>query len=357
MAHADRMPPHLAVLPFLGVGVALALGKPEMGVLSLLLAAALIGNVLAAVHHAEVVALRVGEPFGSLLLALSVTVIEVGLIVSIMLAGEPNAALLRDSVHAVVMLVLHGLAGACIVVAAIKHRTADFRVEGASAYLAVLLPMAILVLVVPNHVVSAPGPYYSPLQLVFVSVACLVLYGAFLFIQTHWHRDYFLPDTDDAAAAVMPPTRRMAWTSFGMLLVALLSVVLLAKGLAPSIEGVVAVVGAPAAIVGVIIAAIVLLPETAAALRAAARNRLQSSINLALGSVVACIGLSVPALAVVSFWIGLPLQLGISPGASVLMALGFAVAIVTYGTGRTTLLAGIVHLVLLATYVFSVFAP
>jgi Ca2+:H+ antiporter len=216
----------------------------------------------------------------------------------------------------------------------------------------------VLVLVVPNHVVSAPGPYYSPLQLLFVSVACLVLYGAFLFIQTHWHRDYFLPETDDATApAVAPPTWRMAWISFALLVVALVSVVLLAKGLAPAIEGVVRVVGAPMAIVGVIIAAIVLLPETAAALRAAARNRLQSSINLALGSVVACIGLSVPVLAVVSFAIGVPLQLGISGGASVLMALGFAVAIITYGTGRTTLLAGIVHLVLLATYIFTIFAP
>lgn len=356
MAATDRIPPHLAVLPVLGVAVALVLGRPEMGWLSAVLAAALIGNVLAAVHHAEVVALRVGEPFGSLLLALSVTVIEVGLIVSIMLAGEPNPALLRDSVHAVVMLVLHGLAGACIVVAAIKHRTAEFRVEGASAYLAVLLPMAILVLVVPNHVVSAPGPYYTPLQLGFVSLACLVLYGAFLFIQTHWHRDYFLPEAGEAPVLARP-TARMAWMSFGLLVVALLSVVLLAKGLAPAIEGVVRVVGAPVAIVGVIIAAIVLLPETAAALRAASRNRLQSSINLALGSVVASIGLSVPVLAVVSFWTGLPLQLGISGGASVLMALGFAVAMVTYGTGRTTLLAGIVHLVLLATYIFTVFAP
>lgn len=361
MAHSPtgRIPPSIVALPFLGVGVAMLAGKPELGLASLLIAAVLVGNVVAAVHHAEVVALRVGEPFGSLLLALSVTVIEVGLIVSIMLSGDPKPALLRDSVHAVVMLVLHGLAGTCILIAALKHRVAEFRVDGASAFLVVLLPMAVLVLVVPNHVVSAPGPYYTPLQLGFVAVACLVLYGAFLFIQTRWHRDYFLADVEGAAedVAVARPTARLALASFGLLLVALLSVVLLAKGLAPSIEAAVLRLGAPMAVVGVVIAAIVLLPETAAAMRAAARNRLQSSINLALGSVVACIGLSVPVLAVVSFWAGIPLQLGISGGASVLMALGFAVAMITYGTGRTTLLAGIVHLVLLATYVFTLFAP
>ncbi|MCC6719234.1 MAG: ionic transporter y4hA [Acetobacteraceae bacterium] len=361
MAHppTDRIPLHVAALPFIGLAAALALGKPEFGLLALVLITALLGNVMAAVHHAEVVALRVGEPYGTLVLALSVTVIEVGLIISIMLSGEPNPALLRDSVHAVLMLVLHGLAGVCIVVAALKHRVAEFRVDGASAYLAVLLPMAVLVLVAPNYVVSAPGPYYSTLQLVFVSVSCLGLYGAFLFIQTQWHKDYFLPNVGATGGqeAMARPSVRIALTSFGLLLVALLTVVLLAKGLASAIDGTVRLVGAPVAIVGVIVAGIVLLPETAAAVRAAARNRLQSSLNLALGSAVACIGLSVPALAVVALWIGVPLELGISSGASVLMALGFAVAIITFGTGRTTLLAGIVHLVLLATYIFSVFAP
>jgi len=357
-APTDRIPKHTAVLPFVGLVVAVALGSPELGMMSLVLAAALIANVVAAVHHAEVVAIRVGEPYGSLILALSVTVIEVGLIVSIMLSGEPKPALLRDTVHAVVMLVLHGLAGICIVIAALKHRTVEFRVEGTSAFLAVLLPMAVLVLVVPNHVISAPGPYYTLLQLGFVSLACLGLYAAFLFIQTHWHKDYFLLAADAPQTGSLPrPSARIALISFALLVVALLAVVLLAKALAPSIAGGVAVVGAPVAIIGVIIAAIVLLPETAAAMRAAARNRLQSSLNLALGSVVACIGLSVPVLAVVSYMTGVPLQLGISDGSSVLLMLGFAVAMITYGTGSTTLLAGIVHLVLFATYIFSVFAP
>jgi Ca2+:H+ antiporter len=353
----DRIPLHVTILPVLGIAAWLAVGKAGLGFLAAVLAAVLLGNVIAAVHHAEIVALRVGEPYGTLVLALAVTVIEVGLIISIMLSGEPNLTLLRDSVHAVVMLVLHGLAGVCIVVGAFRERESEFQVEGAKAFLAVLIPMATLVMVLPNYLVSAPGPYYSPLQLAFVSAVCLGLYTAFLFVQTGWHRAYFLPIDEGGAVAHARPSGRIALASLGMLFVALLSVVLLAKRLAPVLEAGVQAAGAPLAIVGVIIAAIVLLPETAAAIRAAARRQLQASINLALGSAVASIGLSVPVVALASFWIGQPLELGISAGASVLMALGFVVAIITYGTGRTNLLSGIVHLLLLTTYVFTVFAP
>jgi Ca2+:H+ antiporter len=356
-APTDRMPLHTVILPALGIAAYFLIGKVSFGPLALVVATVLLGNVVAAVHHAELVALRLGEPFGTLVLALSVTVIEVGLIIMIMLSGEPNPRLMRDSIHAVVMLVLHGLAGVCIVVCAIRQREVEFHVQGANAYLAVLIPMALLVLVVPNFVVSAPGPFYSPLQLIFVSVACLVLYGAVLFIQAGWHRDYFLPVGGDSAEEHVPPTRQTALASFGLLLVALLVVVLLAKNIAPALEAGVQAVGAPVAIVGVIIAAITLLPESAAAIRAASRNRLQSSLNLALGSAVASIGLTVPIVAVVSEWIGQPLEVGISMSSSVLMVLGFMVAMITYGTGRTNLLSGIVHLVLLATYIFTIFAP
>jgi len=356
-ARIDRIPSYTIVLPVLGIGAWLFIGKAGLSPLALVLAAALLGNVVAAVHHAEVVALRMGEPFGTLVLALAVTVIEVGLIISMMLSGKPNPALLRDSIQAVVMLVLHGVAGVCIVVGAFRHRETEFRVEGANAFLAVLIPMAVLVLILPNSLVSAPGPFYSPLQLAFVSAACLLLYVAFLFIQTNWHIAYFLPIRAGEAAEHAPPSGRITLASLGLLPVALLSVVLLAKSLVPALEGTVEAAGAPLAIVGILIAAIVLLPETAAAVRAAAQNRLQASINLALGSAVASIGLSVPAVALVSSWVGQPLELGISAGASVLMALGFVVAIITYGTGRTNLLSGVVHLVLLATYVFTVFAP
>jgi Ca2+:H+ antiporter len=194
----------------------------------------------------------------------------------------------------------------------------------------VLIPMATLVMVVPNYLVSAPGPYYSPLQLAFVSAVCLGLYIAFLFIQTGWHRAYFLPIGEEGTVGHARPSGGIALASLGMLLVALLSVVLLA------LEAGVQTAGAPLAIVSVIIAAIVLLPETAAAIRAAARRQLQASINLSLGSAIASIGLSVLAVAFASFWIGQPLELGISAGASVLMALSFVVAIITCGTGGQT---------------------
>jgi Ca2+:H+ antiporter len=255
------------------------------------------------------------------------------------------------------MLVLHGVAGLCIVVCAFRQREPEFRVEGANAFLSVLIPMAVLVLVLPNYVISAPGPYYSQLQLSFVSVVCLVLYAAFLFIQTGWHRAYFMPvgDADDAGHA--RPGLPITLASLALLAVALLSVVLLAKKLTPALETAVAAIGAPVAVIGVVTAVIVLLPETVSAVRAAARNRLQSSLNLALGSGVACIGLTVPVVAFVSEWIGQPLALGIPPHASMLMTLGFVVAIITYGTGRTNLLAGIVHLLLLATYFFVMFVP
>jgi Ca2+:H+ antiporter len=356
-ASTNRIPLYSIILPVLGVLTWVVVGKTPSMVLAPLLAAVLLGNVVSAVHHAEVIALRVGEPFGTLVLALAVTVIEVGMIVVLMVSGGPNPALMRDSIHAVVMLVLHGLAGLCIVVCAFYHREPEFQVAGANAFLAVLIPMAVLVLVMPNYVASAPGPFFSDQQLAFVSVACLLLYGAFLFIQTGWHRAYFLPVGDDDSQPPERPGPRIVLASCGLLPVALVSVVLLTKSLTPALEAALAAVQAPVPVLGIVIAAIVLLPESVAAVRAAARNRLQSSINLALGSGVASIGLTVPTVAVVSRFIDQPLELGISPSNSVLMALGILIAVITYGTGRTNVLSGVVHLVLLAAYLFLTVVP
>ena len=354
---SDRIPLFFILAPLAGIAAWLGLGKVGLELLAIPVLAALLCNVVAAVHHAEVVALRVGEPFGGLILALAVTVIEAGLIISLMLSADGNPTLMRDTLLATVMLVLHGIAGFAILVGGIVHRENQFRVAGANALLAVLMPMAVLVLIVPNHVTSAPGPYYSASQLAFVSVVCLGLYAAFLFIQTNWHRDYFLPEESPGGEGHTQPSGRMALISFLLLCVALFSVVMLAKSLAPALEGGVAALGAPAALVGVIVAAIVLMPESGAALRSAAHNRMQPAINLALGSGVASIGLTVPTVALVAWWKGMPLALGISAGHSVLLALGFAVAMLTYGTGRTNILSGIIHLVLAATFVFTIFAP
>ena len=355
--HTNRVPVHGWLVPIVALAAGLIIGKSSEWIFGAVFAALLIGAVMIAVHHAELVAHWLGEPYGTLVLTLAVTIIELALIVSLMLAGEPSPTLPRDTVHAVVMLVLNGLAGACIVAGTLRHREQEFRTLGASAFLAVLLPMAILVLVLPNHTLTTPGPYYTTRQLIFVGGTCLALYLVFLFVQTVRHQDYFMPAgvaEDEHAEA---PSARIGAISGGLLVLSLVAVVLLAKLLAPFIEHGIAAVGAPIKLAGVIVAAIVLLPECAAALRAARRNQLQTSINLALGSAVACIGLTVPAVTVIATWLNQPLALGIDDELTLLLVLSFLVAMLTYGQGRTNLLSGFVHLVLLASYVFLIFAP
>jgi Ca2+:H+ antiporter len=352
----DRLPVWTLVVPFVALGIDLGLHGSAAILSGLILAAALLAAIMAAVHHAEVVALRVGDPFGAVILALAVTVIELGLILSLMLGGKAEPTLVRDTIHAVVVLVLHGLAGLCIVVGAIRHREQEFSTQGAHAYLIVLLPMVAITLVLPNYTTSVPGPYYSPVQLAFVSAACLLLWLAITFMQTVRHREHFTSAQVDETHGPRP-TGQLALAALGMLVVALVAVVLLAKGVSPFIQQAVEGVGAPRALVGVIVAAIVLLPEAATALRAARENRLQTSINLALGSGVASIGLTVPAVAAIAWWKDLPLELGVSPGGAMLLALSFMMALITYGTGRASLLSGFVHLILLATWLFLFLAP
>lgn len=352
-----RLPVWTFVVPWVALGSDFALhGKPGFMAAAALIAA-LIGAILASVHHAEVIALRVGEPFGAILLALSVTVIELGLIVSIMLGDHSEPTLMRDTIHATVSIVLHGIAGVCIVVGALHHREQEFRTEGAQSYLTVLLPMVAVTLVLPNFTASVPGPYYSDIQLGFVGLVCFLLWLAFTFVQTVRHRDYFLPTGGHDSKAVNPPTNRIALISSCLLIISLVAVVLLAKGVSPVIQSTVSSLGAPSALVGVIVAAIVLLPEGMTALRAAIDDQLQTSINLALGSAVATIGLTVPAVSLVAWWTDKPLALGVTSGGAVLLALSFMMALITYGTGRASFLSGVVHLILLATWVFLVIFP
>jgi Ca2+:H+ antiporter len=353
----DRLPMWTMICPLLAIGVDFAAhGKPGL-LAACALIVALIAAVLASVHHAEVVALRVGEPFGAILLALSVTVIELGLIVSIMLGDHAEPTLLRDTIHATVVLLLHGIAGLCIVVGAIRHREQEFRTQGAQSYLIVLLPMVAITLVLPNYTTSVPGPFYSNSQLGFVSIVCLLLWISFTFVQTMRHREYFLPTQNLEPKHGSRPTAKLTIASIGFLIVALIAVVLLAKGVSPVIYKFVGALHAPPALVGVIVAAIVLLPEGMTAIRAALDDQLQTSINLALGSGVASIGLTVPAVSLVAWWTGTPMALGVTPGGAVLLALSFMMALITYGTGRASLLSGIVHLILLATWVFLIIVP
>lgn len=326
-----------------------------------LLAAVLIAAVLAAVHHAEVVAHRVGEPFGTFVLALAVTVIELGLIVTLMAAADEGAATLaRDTVFAAVMLIVNGLVGTCLLIGGIHHKEQVFQQSGVSASLATLSALTILTLVLPNFTLSEPGPVYAPSQLGFVATVSFLLYATFVMVQTVRHRDYFLPNRSVAADEEVHaplPTRRQTAISAVLLLLCLGAVVLLAKSLAPPIEAAVASVGAPRAVVGVIIAALVLLPEGVAATRAALANRLQTSLNLGLGSALATIGLTIPAVAALSLFADLPIALGLDSKSIVLLFLTLAVATLSLGTGRTTVLQGAVHLVIFAVYLFTTIVP
>jgi len=320
----------------------------------------LVGAVLAAVHHAELVAHKVGEPLGTLVLALAVTVIEASLILSMMLAGGSDKAVLaRDTVYAAVMIICNGVIGLCILVGGIRHREQSFRIEGASPAYAALVALATLALVLPNFTTNAPGPVYTPIQLDFAGLESLVLWGVFVFVQTVRHRDYFLgPEGRDGEEGhAPPPTAFAAWTSVALLLVSLVGVVGLAKVLSPSIEWGVKRIGAPDAVVGIAIALVVLLPETVAAVRSAAANRLQTSMNLALGSALATIGLTIPAVVVASQLFHLPVVLGLPPKDMVLLFLTFLVGGMTLGSGRTSIMQGAVQLVVFATFLFLSVVP
>ena len=335
-------------------------GQPLGIGLGALLAAALLLAVLCAIHHAEVVAHRVGEPYGTLVLAVAVTIIEVALIVSLMLAGGASAnTLARDTVFSAVMIVCNGVIGLCLVVGGLRHGVLVFRVEGTSPALASLGALAGLALVLPSFTTTTSGPTYSGSQLAFAGFTSLALYSVFVFVQTVRHRDYFLPPRNAADEDVhaAPPTNAMASASFGLLLVALVAVVGLAKQLSPMIEAAVAAAGAPKPVIGIAIALLVLLPETWAAVRAALSNRLQTSMNLALGSALASIGLTIPAVVVTATVLDLPLVLGLPPKDLVLLALAFLVGAITLGTGRTNMMQGAVHLVLFAAFLFLSLVP
>ncbi|WP_433295443.1 calcium:proton antiporter [Actinoplanes sp. CA-030573] len=334
---------------------------PPPGVVAIALLLGL--AVLAAVHHAEVVAHRVGEPFGSLVLAVAVTIIEVALIVTLMISGgDKTQALARDTVFAAVMITCNGLLGLSLLVGAARRHVAVFNPEGTGGMFATVAMIATLSLVLPSFTTSRPGPEFSPAQLGFAAVASLALYALFVTVQTRRHRDYFLPITTageviDAEEHLDPPSGRAALTSLGLLLLALVGVVGLAKGVSPAIESVVNDAGLPQAVVGVAIALLVLLPETIAALRAAARDRVQTSLNLAIGSAMASIGLTIPAIAIAMIWLPGPLVLGLGGTQMVLLALTVAVGTLTIVPGRANVLQGGVHLSLLAAFLFLAASP
>ncbi|MGH1549299.1 calcium:proton antiporter [Leifsonia poae] len=349
-------------VPVIGVVVLVAFWTVELNSVAVaVIAVVLAGTVLAAVQHAEVVAHRVGEPFGSLVLAVAVTIIEVALIVTLMTTGKDSPELARDTVFSAVMITMNGIVGLSLLLAASRRQSTAFNAQGSGAALATVTALATLTMVLPSFT-SAPGPVFSTPQLVFAAIASLALYGMFVFTQTVAHRDFFLPvgrkgqplTEDDHAAA---PSNRTAWISLGLLLVSLVAVVGLAKLESTPIERAVTGIGLPQSFVGVVIALLVLLPEGIAAAKAANRNRTQTSLNLALGSAMASIGLTIPAIAVASIWLPGALHLGLGASQIVLLVLTVLVSILTIVQGRAVRLQGGIHLVLFAAFIFLSIAP
>lgn len=351
--------PALAIALFaVATGLGLTFTPSASGLaFAAVLLAILFGTVFAAVHHAEVIAERIGEPYGTLLLTLAVTIIEVALIATIMLGDKPVPALARDTVFAVVMIVCNGLVGLCIFIGGLRFKEQDFQVSGANLYLSVLFVMATITLIMPNYTLTAPGPIYSAAQLGFVSIVTLLLYGVFLYTQTIRHRDYFINQTPGASDDGSAMSNRMLGLSIVLLLASLLAVVLLAKKFSLVVDIAIASIGAPPAFAGVLVALLILLPEGVAAIAAARRNDLQKSINLALGSSLATIGLTIPAVAVTAYTFDKQLVLGLNPQEMVLLVLTFILSMLTFGTGRTNILFGLVHMVVFAVFLFMVFVP
>jgi Ca2+:H+ antiporter len=325
---------------------------------NLVLVVALLYCTLQAVHHAEIIALKVGEPFGTMVLALAITSIEVSLIISIMLAGGPDATMLaRDTVFAAVMIILNGMIGVSILTGGIKHKEQTFVIQGVSATLTTIVAISVLTLILPNFTKTTPGPYYSKEQLLFVSAMSLILYATFVFVQNIKHKDYFLSEDDPIQEEHPKPSTKAAVLSLIFLLTCLGAVVALAESLATPLEELVHKFGAPHSLVGVIIACVVLMPEGLSAYKAAKNNQLQKSLNLSLGSALASIGLSIPIVAIFSIITGVQLTLGIDTQATVLFLLSLFVIMLSLSTGKTTILQGIILLIIFFVYLFIIIFP
>ena len=328
----------------------------------LILIAALVLSILISVHFAEIVALRVGQPYGSLLLALAVTIIEVALISSILLSRSPGSdAIVRDSIFATIMIVCNGLVGICLLIGALKYNETIFKVDGTNITLGMLITSSVLVFVLPMYTTSIPGPHYNLAQLRGAAVACFALYATYVYAQTIKHRDLFLPPrifgTTLQRSIHKTPSLKAAVFSSLALVFSLTIVVLLSKKLAPYIEDFVDVIGAPKEFVGVIIAGLVLLPESISAIRQAASNKMQNSFNLALGSGLASVGLTIPVAAVISILTGITLTLGLDAKSQVFLLLTFIVSIMTISTGRATLSQGMMHIVIFLAYIRLTITP
>jgi Ca2+:H+ antiporter len=315
----------------------------------------LLGSILAVVRHAEHLAVRMGEPYGTLILTLAVTSVEVISISAVMLHGENNPTLARDTLLAVVMIILNGMVGLSLLVGGWRHREQHYNFQGANAYLSVIIPLTVLTLMLPTFTVTTPGPTLSTLQQTFLAVMTVGLYGTFLGIQTGRHREYFTLGKEPEEHELPAGTSRSVVAHTALLAGYMVPVVYLAKQLARPIDQLIEEMHAPVALGGVMIAALVATPEAISAVRAARANRLQRSVNIFLGSVLATIGLTVPSMLVISHLTGRTIILGVQNAYEVLLPLTLVVSVVTFASGRTNVLQGAVHLILFAAYVMLIF--
>ncbi len=346
------------IIPLIAVIFYFTLNPTASGVLSVIGGALLLGSVLSAVHHAEVVAHKVGEPFGTIILAICITILEVGLIVSFMLSGSEGAmTYARDTIFAAVMIILNGILGICILVGSMKFREQFFARSSATTYLVSIVAILVLTLILPNYTSSVTGPFYSTPQLIFVSIACVAIYGVFLMVQTVRHRNYFVEGSDENLHEADPPSLLKTMISLIMLIICLAVVIFMAKALSPVIESFVDGMGAPRSLVGVIIATMVLMPEALAAIRAARNNQFQSSVNLALGSALASVGLTIPVISAVCVFYDIPFVLGLDIKSVILLGLSVFIVMLSLSRGKTNVLYGTVLLVNLFAYIFTVMFP
>ncbi|MBM4267880.1 MAG: calcium:proton antiporter [Deltaproteobacteria bacterium] len=314
---------------------------------------------LATVRHAEVLATRLGEPFGTLILTLSVTTIEVLMVSAVMLTGADQPELARDTMYSVVMIVLNGLVGLSLLLGGLRHHEQEYNLQGANAFLALILPLAVLTLILPRYTRATPGPILSSTQELFLMAVALGLYAVFLAVQTVRHRSYFTASaagSEESEHASEHGASTLPTAAHGLLLLAyLVPVVLLSEELGIPLERSVEALEAPQALTGMLVALLILAPEGVAALRASLANQLQRAVNVALGSAAATIGLTVPAVLAVSLWTGKPVVLGLDDDETVMLALTLLVSVVTFSSGRTNVLQGAVHVVLFLAYVLLVF--
>jgi Ca2+:H+ antiporter len=316
--------------------------------------AVILAAAFAVVHHAEAVAARLGEPLGTLILTLAVTGIEVMMISAFMYSGHGHPTLARDAMYAVIMIVLNGMVGLSLLVGGLRYHEQTYNLQGANSFLAVIVPIAVLSLVLPNFTTSSPGPIYSPFHAMFVVVLSVGLYGVFLAIQNVRHRDYFL----DPGSAEAPHAEHSAGPTLwhaGLLVVYLIPLVYLAEQLAVPIDYGIEVLHAPPAVGGFLVSVLVLSPESMAAVRAALSNQLQRAVNVLLGSVVASISLTVPSVLAIGFFTGKEIVLGLEAAGITMLVLTLGVSTLTFASARTNVLLGAVHLLLFLAYVMLLF--